>query len=189
MTANGPRWQRLTNAAIRELDPDDDLAVAIRDFVPLDFPGGWAASNWLKTCLRERTIALETHLVRGDDPQELLGFYVVRPAAFNLSNEDRILLGLRRKVSEQPQPGAMLELIARHRETSGGFGNTMIVHALASAIAADAVALLVEASRDAADRVWRRHRFMPFRPEQKGPGDMTLLWHPVDEPKAGGWPS
>ena len=185
---NRLRWLRLETDTLRDLGTHDDLAIAVRDFRPLEFEGGWAASNWLERCLEERTVPLETHLVT-DDAQRLLGFYVIRPAAFTLSEEDRILLGLRRRVKEQAQPGALIELIARSRDTERGFGSALILHALGSAIANEAVALLVETNTDAAQKVWRRHRFMPFKPEQAGPGTSVRLWHPVDEPRGGTWPS
>lgn len=190
MTEAAPRWTLLTGEMLQGLDPGNDLAVALREFEPLPYPAGRRAKEWLISCLEKSTVPLETHLAFGEDPRRLLGFYAIRPAAFNLSREDRILLVLRRTVKEGPQPGAMLELIARASGTSTGFGDQLVIHALANTLDRDAVALLVEADEEVAARVWTRHRFMSFKPERRARRAWTtLLWHPVDAPRGGGWPS
>jgi hypothetical protein len=181
---------RLTSEMLEGLDPEDDLAFALKDFEALDYPAGRRAREWLGSCVEKKEVPLETYLAFGDDPRRLLGFYAIRPAAFALSREDTILLVVRRTVEEGPQPGAMLELIARAKGTSSGFGDQLVIHALANTMAAEAVALLVEADKEVAARVWTRHRFMSFKPERRARRAWTtLLWHPVDAPKGGDWPS
>ncbi|HEX8646936.1 MAG TPA: hypothetical protein VF715_08530 [Thermoleophilaceae bacterium] len=157
--------------------------MALSTFEPLGFEAGVAAGNWLRVCLTERKVALETQLAFGEDPRRLLGLYVIRPAAFTLSVRERRRLGIGRRSADRHLPGMYLELIARARETPPGFGDQLVTHALANTLDRRAVALVIEASEEVATAVWQRHRFVPFTDGKPRGSETMMLWHPVREPE------
>jgi hypothetical protein len=184
-----------TELARRAHAKADDLRRAIEAFEPLSYRAGEQAAVWLKECLDAGHVPAETQLLFGDDASFLLGFYVVRPLAFHVrSRDDRAKLAVRllsagKKVQDDPQPGSLIELIARNRRTPRGFGETLIDHVVASTIEKGSVAVLIEPDNLRTDALFRdrRYGFRTFdAPAVPGKG-LEMLWLPVHEAVAQ-WP-
>lgn len=183
-----------TSELAQRLSRDDDLRRAIGGFDPLPFKAGEQAARWLQSCLETGHVPIETQLLFADDLAHLLGFYAVNPQGFHLRSEDdrallKIrLLGARREMRIDPQPGTLIELIARSERAGAGFGDYLVNHAIASTIEKGSVAVLIEPDNEKTAALFRdRYRFMEFD-EPAIVGAPQMLWYPVHE-AVGGWPS
>lgn len=185
-------WTRITPELLEGLDEQSSLARAIHDFEPLAFPAGAETAEWLQSAMRERRVPFETHVVQDGPGGPLLGFYAMSPLSFELSRDDYVKLSLRagRDLGHHPQPGRLLELIARSRASQPGFGKILFTHAIAHALAGRAVALLMQ-PRPETTQLWRGPRYdcrelepIPGKP----PYDPPVLWHPVWDPVEPEWP-
>lgn len=189
--AQGRKWTELTADLLGDLKPESELARAIEEFAPLDYPAGVEAADWLRGVLHARNAPFETHVVQGPGG-ELLGFYGISPLSFELSRDDYAKLSIRAKrdLGHHAQPGRLLELIARSRGSGNGFGFSLFTHAVAHALACKAVALLMQPRPETAG-IWSS---LPYdcRPLEPPPGrppyDPPVLWHPVWEPAEPNWP-
>lgn len=187
----GRRWIPFTSSLVEELEPADELARAIEEFESLAYPAGVETADWLRGCLRGRNVPYETHVVQAPDGA-LLGFYAMSPLSFELSRDDYAKLAIRAKrdIGHRPQPGRLLELIARSRNSEPGFGKTLFTNAVAHALAGKAVALLLQPRGEIA-HLWTGPRYdcRVLEPVPGAPGyDPPMLWYPVWEPAEPEWP-
>lgn len=192
LTDAGFDWIRFRTELASQLGRDDDLTRAIEDFEPLPFSAGVEAAKWLRSCLRNGDVPMETHIVLEKASGAMLGFYSVNPHSFELSRDDLANLAARegRDVGQEPQPGLDLALIVRSRSTAKGFGEHLWKHALGNADDADYVALLLQPADAATLKLWReRYRCMPLDPPPgEPPSDPPALWFPI-RPAVANWPS
>ena len=173
----------------------DELRHAIQTFEPLPFDAGEGSAAWLRSCLQTANVPVQTELiVREDDPSRLLGFYALRPLAFNtLATDDQAILDVTLLSADEPrhgnpQPGTLIELIARSTGTERGFGEHLLTYAIARAIDNDTVAVLIEPDNEKTRAHFRERYYFREFDEPADPGVVRMLWHPVHHAVAN-WPS
>lgn len=164
---------------------DAEMRDALIRFEGLANPAGAGAQAWLRDRANSSGVPFETQLACSKASGQILGFYAISPHDMELSRDDSAIVWVRRlrdrNRSSRRQPAFEICWIARHRETSPGFGRNLFEHAVINAKDQNRVALVVTPHDEATAELWRsKYRFMPFK---KPPGDAPArLWHPVDEP-------
>jgi hypothetical protein len=131
------------------LDPErvrggvpDWLRVEIKRFVPLEFPAGSGAINWLRDHIEDPSGPWEVVLTLSPEGS-LLGFFALAYKNVQLAP------------GAEPEAAMEVAWIARRIDTPKGFGRDLLTYAMTVALSAGAVALVVSPHDDkTAEKVW-----------------------------------
>jgi hypothetical protein len=132
---------RLDSERVRSGLPDK-LRAEVDRFVPLEFPAGEGAINWLRDHIEDPCGPWEVVLTL-DNERRLVGFFAL--AYKNVQLEP----------GTKPVAAMEVAWIARRIDTPKGFGRDLLIYAMTIALSEDAVALVVSPHDDeTAVKVW-----------------------------------
>ena len=125
-------WVPLTDDLLASSEGDQWIEL-VDSFEPASHTAGHEMAGWLRDAVHRGTIPEETYALR--TPDELLGFFAVKRARVKISFRVWPFFELRKRVANrEPQPGLILESIARDASTPSHFGHILFDYALGVAL-------------------------------------------------------